>query len=153
MPHTKDELRKMIDLDEPEYPAIVSKLTADDIPLLIELSRDSNMAVATKAVSCLGLMNNEKAVEGIKIAAAHNNPVMRVAAAHALKSSSKLPSAVKLIDTLLDDKDVGVRKFALKTVHHSNISSLKTKVKLMAEKENTELMKTLSKEVFTKINH
>ncbi len=152
MAHTKDELKKMIDLDEPEYPIIVSKLTADDIPLLIELSREANMAVATKAVSCLGMMNTDKAVDGIKIAAAHNNPVMRVAAAHALKNSSALPSAVKLIDTLLDDQDVGVRKFALKTVDHSNIKSLKAKVKAMGDKETTDLMKVLSKDVYKKIN-
>jgi HEAT repeat protein len=152
MAHTKDELKKMIDLDEPEYPIIVSKLTADDIPLLIELSGDANMAVATKAVSCLGMMNTDKAVDGIKIAAVHNNPVMRVAAAHALKNSSALPSAVKLIDTLLDDKDIGVRKFALKTVEHSNIKSLKAKVKIMGDKETTDLMKVLSKDVYKKIN-
>jgi HEAT repeat protein len=152
MAHTKDEIKKMIDLDEPEYPIIVSKLTADDIPILIELSGDANMAVATKAVSCLGLMNTDKAVDGIKIAVAHNNPVMRVAAAHALKNSAGLPSAVKLIDTLLDDKDIGVRKFALKTVDHSNIKSLKAKVKAMGDKETTDLMKVLSKDVYKKIN-
>jgi HEAT repeat protein len=152
MAHTKDEIKKMIDLDEPEYPIIVSKLTADDIPILIELSGDANMAIATKAVSCLGLMNTDKAVEGIKIAVAHNNPVMRVAAAHALKNSATLPSAVKLIDTLLDDQDIGVRKFALKTVDHSNIKSLKAKVKAMGDKETTDLMKVLSKDVYKKIN-
>ncbi len=152
MPHTREELIKMIDLDEPDYPEIVKKLKEDDIPMLIELSKDPNLAIATKAVSCLGLMNSEKALVGIKVAAAHPNPVLRVAAAHALKHSASLPSAVQMIDHLLDDQDVGVRKFALKTVQHGNIRSLKTKVEKMNTKENTELMKNLSKEVFQKIN-
>jgi hypothetical protein len=151
MPHTKDELIKMIDIDEPEYPMIVSQLKDDDIPVLIEISKDSNMAIATKAVSCLGMMNNESAVAGIQIASTHNNPIMRVAAVHALQSSSALPSAVKLIDSLLDDTDIGVRKFALKTVQHSNIKSLKARVERIGLQENTELMKNLSKDVLLKI--
>ena len=152
MPHTKEELIKMIDLDEPDYALIVKNLKPDDIPLLIELTSDPNLAIATKAVSCLGLMNTENAVAGIKLAADHANPVMRVAAAHALKHSANLPSAVKVIDHLLDDQDVGVRKFALKTVKHANIKSLKGKVQQMGGKENTETMKALSKEVFQQIN-
>ena len=153
MPHTKEELIKLIDLDEPDYTLIIKDLKPDDIPLLIELSGDANLAIATKSVSCLGLMNSDKAVAGIKVAADHANPVMRVAAAHALKHSASLPSAVKLIDHLLDDQDIGVRKFALKTVQHANIISLKAKVQQMNEKENTELMKTLSRDVFQQINH
>ena len=143
----------MIDLDEPDYPSIVAKLSADDIPLLIELSKDPNLAIATKAISCLGLMNSEKAVVGIQAAVVSANPLLRVAAAHALKNSAAIPSAVMMIDKLLDDTDVGVRKFALKSVQHANIKSLKAKVQLMNAKESTELMKALSSEVFQKINH
>lgn len=152
MPHTKEALIKMIDLDEPDYILIVKNLKADDIPLLIELSKDANLAIATKAVSCLGLMNSDQAVKGLKVAADHANPVMRVATAQALKHSAGLPSAEKLIDHLLDDQDIGVRKFALKTVQHAGIKNLKGKVQQMNLKENTELMKTLSKEVFQQIN-
>ena len=152
MPHTKEELIKFIDLDEPDYPSIVAKLSLEDIPLLIELSKDPNLAIATKAISCLGMMNAEKAVVGIQAAVVSANPVLRVAAAHALRNSAALPSAVKLIDKLLDDSDIGVRKFALKAVNHANIKSLKAKVEKMNVKENTELMKNLSKEVFLKIN-
>ncbi|MEP7143579.1 MAG: hypothetical protein ABI707_11945 [Ferruginibacter sp.] len=57
-----------------------------------------------------------------------------------------------MIGDLLDDQDIGVRKFALKTVQHANITSLKSKVQGMNAKENTELMKTLSHDVFQKIN-
>ena len=153
MPFTREELIKLIDLDEPDYPSIITKLTKEDIPMLIELSKDANLAIATKAVSCLGLMNSENAVAGIKTAALSANPVLRVAAAHALKNSASLPSAVQLIDKLLDDQDIGVRKFALKTVHHANIRTLKAKVQQMGAKESTELMKSLSNEVFLKINH
>jgi hypothetical protein len=42
MPHTKDELIKMIDIDEPEYPMIVSQLKDDDIPVLIGYCNQSS---------------------------------------------------------------------------------------------------------------
>ena len=98
------------------------------------------------------MMNSEKAVVGIQAAVVSANPVLRVAAAHALKHSASMPSAVMMIDKLLDDTDIGVRKFALKSVQHANITSLKAKVEKIHVKENTELMKNLSKEVFLKIN-
>ena len=151
MPHSKEKIIKLIDLDEPDYTVITSQLAQDDIPILIELSKEPNLAIATKAISCLGLMNSEKAVAGIQAATTNTDPVIRVAAAHALKHSASLPSAVKLLDHLLDDQDVGVRKFALKTVQHANIKSLKGKVQQLIQKENTELMKNLSNEVFLKI--
>jgi HEAT repeat protein len=152
MSHTKEELIKLIDLDEPDYSTIVPQLTSDDIPLLVVLSNDVNLAVATKAISCLGMMNNEKAVDGISLSAKHDNPIIRVAAAHALKNLATFPNAVTLLDKLLDDKDIGVRKFALKTVNHANINSLKTKVKSMNSKEKTEFMKKLSNDVFINID-
>jgi HEAT repeat protein len=153
MPHTKEELIKLINLDEPDYAAIVAQLTADDVPLLVELTHDANMAIATKAVSCLGLLNSAKAVEGLRSASSHANPVMRIAAAHALRNAAAQPEAVQMIDKLLDDEDVGVRKFALKSVQHANIRSLKAKVEHLNRNESTELMKNLSSEVIQKMNN
>ncbi len=153
MPHTKEEIIKMIDLDEPDYEQIVKKLSADDVPVLTELTKSTNVSIAVKAISCLGLMNSEKAVSGIQPAVSHPNPVLRVAAAHALRNAATVPAAVQLIDRLLDDADIGVRKFALKTVSHANISSLKNKVQAMNARESTEAMKTLSQDVFKIINH
>ncbi len=152
MPHTRVEIIKMIDLDEPDYEQILKKLNPDDVPILTALTNDPNVAIAVKAISCLGLMNSDKAVAGIQVAVLHPNPVLRVAAAHALRNATAVPAAVQMIDHLLDDNDIGVRKFALKTVSHANISSLKNKVQAMNIKENTEAMKTLSQDVFKAIN-
>ncbi len=151
MAHTKDELIKMINLDEPDYPEIVARLSKDDIPLLNELAVDPNPAIATKAISCLGFMNDDRAFAGVEKAAKSSNPVLRVAASHALRNMSSRPAAEKILDKLLDDDDIGVKKFALKTVEASKFSGLKEKVRQMHAKEPNEHLKTLSKQVMDKL--
>lgn len=151
MPHTKDELIKMIDLDEPDYPAIVADLSKEDIPFLTELSQDANPAIATKAISCLGYMNDDRAFAGVETATKSTNPILRVAATHALRNMSSRPRAEALLSTLLDDDDIGVKKFALKTIGASKFSGLKEKVKQLNLKETNEHMKSLSKQVMDKL--
>ena len=151
MPFTKDEIIKMINLDEPEYEVIVSKLKEDDIPTLIELTNHENPAIATKAISCLGLMKNEKALKGLSEAVSHPDPVRRIAAAHSLRNMASIQGSVQLLEKLLDDKDVGVRKFALKTVEVGNFKSLKEKVRVSNQNEINPTLKTLGENIIEKL--
>ena len=151
MPLNKEEIIKMINLDEPDYATIVRKLTADDIPTLVELSKDQNPAIATKAISCLGLMKSEKAVNGIREIINHPDPVRRVAAANSLRNMTNIQGSAQLLDKLLDDADIGVRKSALKTVEAGNISSLKEKVRLINQREVNPVLKNLSQQVLQKL--
>ncbi|HTL07369.1 MAG TPA: HEAT repeat domain-containing protein [Chitinophagaceae bacterium] len=151
MSHTKQELIKLIDLDEPDYETIVPQLTKDDIPLLAELAEDANPAIATKAISCLGFMNDVRAFAGVEKAAKSANPVYRIAASHALRNMTARPAAATLLEKLLDDDDIGVKKFALKTVEASRLSGLKEKVKQMQTKEANEHIRSLSKQVMEKL--
>ncbi len=151
MPFSKEELIKMINLDEPDYQAIVSKLSADDIPMLVELTKHENPAIATKAISVLGLMKSEQALKGLTDAANNANPVMRIAAAHSLRNLAAVQGSTQMLEKLLDDHDLGVRKFALKTVEAANITSLKEKVKSMNLKEVNPEIKALGENVFKKL--
>lgn len=151
MPFSKEELIKMINLDEPDYQAIVSKLSADDIPLLIELTKHENPAIATKAISVLGLMKSEQALQGLNDAVSHPDPVRRIAAAHSLRNLATVRGSTQMLEKLLDDHDMGVRKFALKTVEAAKISSLKEKVKAINLKEVNPEIKALGENVFKKL--
>jgi HEAT repeat protein len=151
MPFTKEEIIKMINLDEPEYEAIVRKFTEDDIPTLIELANHENPAIATKAISCLGLLKNEKALKGLSVAVNHPDPVHRIAAAHSLRNMASIPGSVQLLEKLLEDKDIGVRKFALKTVEAGNIKSLKEKVRVLNQREINPALKTLGENIIEKL--
>lgn len=151
MPHSKDELIKMINLDEPDYPSIVARLTKEDIPLLNELAQDENPAIATKAISCLGYLNDDQAAAGVEKAISSNNPILRVAATHAIRNMSNRQAAEKMLNKLLDDDDIGVKKFTLKTIEASRFSGLKQKVQQLHQKENNEAIKSLSKQVMEKL--
>lgn len=151
MPHTREELVRLINLDEPDYPSIVRQLTKDDIPLLTQLAQDPNPGLATKAISCLGLMGDEAAVAGLQGAVAHPDPVYRIAAAHALRNVPASATGVRLLSKLLDDQDVGVRKFALKSVDLGNISSLKEQVRQVNLREQNEGLKTMSQSILQKL--
>lgn len=141
----------MINLDEPEYEALVSRLSAEDIPTLVELSKEPDLAIATKAISCLGHMGNERALAGLREAVDHQDPVRRVAAANSLQNMANVQGSVQLLERLLDDNDIGVRKFALKTVEAGNISQLKEKVRVMNEREVNPSLKTLSQQVLQRL--
>jgi HEAT repeat protein len=151
MPFTKDELIKMINLDEPDYPEIVSKLTQDDIPILVELTTANNPAIATKAISCLGLMKSAKALQGLESAAKHPDPVRRIAAANSLRNMTTVQGSTQVLEKLLDDTDIGVRKFALKTVEAGNVSALREKVRAISLKEANPTLKSLSENVLQRL--
>jgi HEAT repeat protein len=151
MAHTREELVRLINLDEPDYPRIVQQLTKDDVPLLTQLAQDPNPGLATKAISCLGLMDEETAVAGLQAAVTNADPVYRIAAAHALRNVASSPVGVRLLGKLLDDQDVGVRKFALKSVDVGNISSLKEQVRQVNLREQNVDLKTLSQDLLQKL--
>lgn len=151
MAHTREELERLINLDEPDYPSIVRQLTPDDVPLLTQLAQDPNPGLATKAISCLGLLGSEAAVAGLQGAVAHADPVYRIAAAHALRNAPTSATGVRLLSTLLDDHDVGVRKLALKSVDLGNISSLKEQVRQVNLREPNEALKTMSQSILQKL--
>ena len=58
---------------------------------------------------------------------------------------------MRLLGRLLDDQDVGVRKFALKSVDLGNISSLKEQVRQVNLREQNEGLKTLSQSILQKL--
>jgi hypothetical protein len=151
MPLNKEDLIKLINLDEPDYNVIVNKLSADDIPTLVELSKDANPAIATKAISCLGHLKSERALIGLQEVVNHPDPVRRVAVANSLKNLAAVQGAVQMLDKLLDDQDIGVRKFALKTVEAANITQLKGKVQTFNQREDNSALKNLSQEILQKL--
>ena len=151
MPINKEDLIKMIILDEPDYHSIVSKLSADDVPTLVELSKNPNPAIATKAISCLGLMKSESALTGLQELISHPDPVRRVAVANSLRNMTTVQGSVQMLDNLLDDTDIGVRKFALKAIEFGNISQLKEKVRILNKREANSTLKTMSQQILEKL--
>jgi HEAT repeat protein len=156
MRYTKEASRivTLLSNDDPDFSWIVQHLSDDDYPTLNELVKHSAPHIATKALMCLGRLGSEKSLDGISIAAKSKNPVLRLTAAQALseiKNINQLPGAIKLITELLNDEDIGVRKFALRTIESSKISHFKEKIDQMRCDEPNEHVRKLSQDVYGKL--
>ena len=153
MSHTKEQIIGMINFEEPDYYSIVTRFLPDDTSILVDLAQDKRPEIATKAIACLGLLNDNTALDGIKKAAEHPDPIYRLAAANALKNKQKIPEAINILENLLDDPDNGVKKFAIKSVSVSASSRLKNKLDLLSHQGGNEFIKNLAKEKLFDINN
>ena len=144
----------LLNTDDPDFSSIAQQLGEDDYPTLNELVKRSPAHIATKALICLGKLGSEKSLDGISFAAKSENPVLRLTAAQALseiKNIHQLPAAIKLINELVTDVDIGVRKFARRTIQLSKISDLKGKMDQKRSGEPNEHVRKLSEDVFGKL--
>jgi hypothetical protein len=125
---TKKEIIQLLSADEPDYSSIISKLTKEDYKTINELAKHRSTAIATRAIICLGYLGSKTLKNGIVVAAKSNKRIFRLTAAQALSKMTGVSSnkkARELITKLTNDRDAGVRKFALKTAGVANIPGLK----------------------------
>ncbi len=144
MPKTKEEIIKIFSRVRPNYSNLIDNLNDEDYLIVESLVEDDNFHLVGKVVSYIGLLKTEKALSGIVIAARSQKASTRAVAAHALRNFTNFPKAISLINDLLDDPDLGVRKFALKTVDIAKVVTLKEKVRQVSERESNMRMKRFS---------
>lgn len=108
MPISYAELKAMLDVDEPDYPAL-AEMAVGAMQHLRRLAASADVSVASKAVSLAGIMGNTDIVGD---ASKSRDVLVRVAAAHGTSLLPDTPQAARVVSKLLDDKDVGVVKFA-----------------------------------------
>jgi HEAT repeat protein len=163
------EIIRILSADEPDYSSICNKLTEEDYLTVKKLTKHRSLAIATRAVICLGWEGSEKWLDGIITAAKSDNPTLRLAAVQALgkiKGAGRNSEAVDLIGMLLNDKDLGVKKFALKTTgavgsqesmletaseNPADIFKLREKIKEISEGDQNDRIKKLAQDVFEQL--
>src|SRR5262249_17258459 len=111
---TLKQVMQWLNSDEPNYRA-AAKLGIQLLPHLHALVQSNSPEHAAKAASLASLIDDDRAVEVLRIAARHPSPIVRLAGAGGLRQM-KRPAAAGVLISLLDDKDQGVRKLAVKTV-------------------------------------
>lgn len=108
-----NQLRQMINADEPDYTA-VARMGPEVLPALRQFVAGSNPGLAAKAASAASLIAHPGAVEVVRQAAQSASPIVRIAAAGATRRM-RAPNMSSLILALTRDSDPGVRKFAIKS--------------------------------------
>lgn len=111
MPISYAKLKALLDVDEPDYAALAEK-AEDVVHHLRKLAASSDVSLASKAVSLAGIIGDDGCIGIVGSASKSRDVVVRVAAAHASTLLPDNPQSARVVNKLLDDRDVGVVKFA-----------------------------------------
>ena len=143
---TSEQVRAVLDLDEPDYEA-AARLGPEALPHLRRFVEGGDPNLASKAAYLAGRIGDPQAVSILELAATSDDPVIRVAAAG---GASHLPDeqADTVLLPLVDDDEPGVRKTALKAVPASPSQDLATKVEVLSKYESEPAVRDLAAEVF-----
>ena len=85
MPITMEDVRAWLDADEIDY-ANAKELGPEAIPFLMELVQGGDLGLASKATYLASLIKTEQSAAVLEVAAARNEPVLRVAAASGIRN-------------------------------------------------------------------
>lgn len=152
MQHTMEEIVKIIDLDEPDYSKIVEELSVEDVPSLIQLSKSSNLSLSLKALSCLSYFQTPAAISTLETISKDEEPLKRLIVAKALgKSFFDKQKQLTILNNLLDDTDLGVRKNALTSVGANSFFELYDKINYMLDQEQNYVIKDLGQQILQKL--
>ncbi len=149
MPIKMTDVRGHLELDEPDY-AAAAEIGVDALPHLQTLVNGNDVILASKATYLASLIKDRGAADVLRQAATHTDPVVRVAAAAAVKNL-----AVEEVDTvivpLLADGDVGVRKVAIKSIPDSRSHSLTDTIQSAAADEADPELRVLYRDALSQI--
>jgi len=110
MPVTMQDVRAILDPEEPRYDAIAG-LGPDALPYLQAIVQGADPMLASKAVYAASLLEADIGVDVVATAASSDDPIVRVAAAAAAKNLGSEAAESVLVGLVADD-DAGVRKVA-----------------------------------------
>lgn len=130
---TMHEVRRRLDADEVDYDEAAA-LGPDALPYLAELAHGDDMMLASKAVYLASVIGGGDSAAIVADAAERGDPVVRVAAAAALRNLA-VDDFERVGETLLDDDDPGVRKVAMGSVAAADSPALTAKMRRAAEED------------------
>jgi hypothetical protein len=142
---TREQVLAALHPDEPDYEEAARRLGPDATPFLLELVEGDDLGLASKAASLAGSLGTNRSVEVVAAAARSPEPVLRVAAAAALRNVPNVPS--DLTESLLVDGDAGVRKWALRSLETARPAGLKDRVRAMAASDPEEALRNLARRI------
>lgn len=133
---TMKAVRALLEPEEPDYDA-GKKFGKAALPLLKKLASQKDPMLASKAVCLAGMIGGEESLPTIEQASRNSNISIRVAAAYAVQHLKK-GLADGVLTRLLNDKDIGVQKLAIRSAAKSGTVRLRENImKLSRSKSST----------------
>lgn len=127
MPMTLEQLRNQLSEIEPEDSTFLG-IGPPEIPLLDQLLQDEEAWMASRAVFALSRQPDRQAVRILSRVAADPRPEVRVALAASTRNL-RPKDANGILLQLLEDEDMGVRKFAVEAISVAHNTAVRAKLK------------------------
>ena len=126
-----EQVKAVLDAEEPDYPGAVKSLGADALPHLERIITGDHTGLAAKAAYLAGLIGTDKCLPAMNKAASSGQAVVRLAAAAA---AQYMPDEYRdsLVLQLVDDADAGVQKVAMRSAPAMAVMSDALKSRVMA---------------------
>jgi HEAT repeat protein len=138
---TMKQVLALLDVDEPVY-AEAAELGAGALVHVEALIEGPDPMLASKAAFLAGMIRSDKAVSVLKKALRYPDPRVRIAVAATAANLPKAAANAMLLD-LVGDKDVGVRKTAVKAVKDAD-AKLKARLKALSTGDPDHTVRTIS---------
>lgn len=139
---TMSDVRSHLDRDEVDYQAAAG-MGPEALPYLHELVTGDDPMLASKATYLASLIPGAQQTQIIRTAARAADPVIRVAAASCMANLDE-SEADAVADALLDDDDLGVRKFAIRSVAQFQSDSMLARLRQAADHDPSELLRDIA---------
>lgn len=146
---TYEEVRRRLDVDEPDYIEL-QELGADALPHLSFLAVAADEMLASKATFLAGIIPADGAAEVVAEAVTSPHPAVRVAAA---STAANLPSeaSTEILRILLGDGDAGVRKAAIKSAVTQGTPELLARVRQLSETDDEPWVRELATKTLSNV--
>jgi HEAT repeat protein len=141
-----EQVRAVLDRDEPDYDEAAATLGPEALPILQRFVEGGDPNLASKAAYLAGRIGDAKAAPILELAASSPDPVVRAAAASGARHLGAEAEPVLL--TLIDDDNPAVRKVALRAVPASPSPNLLAKLKVLREVEPEPMVREIAAEIF-----
>jgi len=129
MPMTLEQLRNQLSAIEPDE-RTYQGIGPAEIPLLEQLLQDEEAWMASRAVFALSRLPDRQVVNILSRLVADPRPEVRVSLA-ASTSNLRPRAANDILLNLLEDTDVGVRKFSVQAVSEAHSAAVRDKLRHM----------------------
>ena len=144
MPVTMEQVLAQLDKEEPDY-EFAAQLGPEVLPHLIHLVQGNDLGRASKATCLASFIDAEQSATVLNIAAHSPHPALRTAAAVSLSNLKEI--SPDLVTDLLNDENVGVRKWTLKALEIHRPTEVKAKVQEIAKSDPDMMLRQLAGQI------
>lgn len=139
---TMEDVRRALDPEEVNYPK-AARLGPEALPHLQVLAQSDDVMLASKATYLASLIGGDRAARIVEDSGSHPDPVLRVAAASGVKNLRE-DLAAPIVERLLADRDLGVRKTTIKSVGAFRSAGMRSRLERMVQNDPDPMIRDLA---------